>query len=42
MKKSFVTITPDNGSNNGALSVVCDQNEDSDAREISVSIAGGG
>ena len=42
MKKSFVTVTPDNGSNNGALFVVCDQNEDSDAREINVSITGEG
>lgn len=41
MKKSFVTVTPDSGSNNGSLSVTADANSDSDRSEI-ITVAGGG
>lgn len=41
MKKSFVTVTPDNGNNNGSLSVTADANND-DARSEIVTVAGGG
>lgn len=40
MKKSFVTVTPDNGSNNGSLSVTADANTD-DARSEIITIKGG-
>lgn len=40
MKKSFATVTPDNGNSNGSLSVTADANT-GDARETSISIAGG-
>lgn len=41
MKKSFVTVTPDSGSNNGTLNVTADFNQDQDRSETIV-VAGGG
>lgn len=41
MKKSFVTVTPDSGSNNGTLNVTADFNQDQDRSETIV-IAGRG
>jgi hypothetical protein len=41
MKKSFITVTPDNGNNNESLSVTADANS-GNARETSISIEGGG
>ena len=41
MKKSFVTVTPDSGSNNGTLNVTADLNQDQDRSETIV-VAGGG
>lgn len=41
MKKNFVTVTPDTGSNNGSLSVTVDENT-SDARSEIITVAGGG
>lgn len=41
MKKSFVTVTPDSGSNNGTLNVTANSNQDQDRSETIV-VAGGG
>lgn len=41
MKKSFVTVTPDSGSNNGTLNATADFNQDQDRSETIV-VAGGG
>lgn len=41
MKKSFVTVTPDSGSNNGTLNVIADFNQDQDRSETIV-VAGEG
>lgn len=41
MKKSFVTVTPDSGSNNGTLNVTADFNQDQNRSETIV-VAGGG
>lgn len=41
MKKSFVTVIPDNGNNNESLLVTADGNND-DARSEIVTVAGGG
>lgn len=41
MKKSFVTVTPDSGSNNGTLNVTANFNQDQDRSETIV-VAGGG
>ena len=41
MKKSFVTVTPDSGSNNGTLNVTADFNQDQDRSETIV-VAGDG
>lgn len=41
MKKSFVTVTPDSGSNNGTLNVTADFNQDQDRSETIV-VAGEG
>lgn len=41
MKKSFVTVTPDSGSNNGTLNVTVDFNQDQDRSET-IFIVGGG
>ena len=41
MKKSFITVTPDSGSNNGTLNVTTDFNQDQDRSETIV-VAGGG
>lgn len=41
MKKSFVTVTPDSGSNNGTLNVTADSNQDQDRSETIV-VAGSG
>lgn len=41
MKKSFVTVTPDNGNNNGSLSVTADANTGGARSEI-ITIEGGG
>lgn len=41
MKKDFVTVTPDTGSGDKALSFVTDANP-GNARETSISIEGGG
>lgn len=41
MKKNFVTVTPDTGSNNGSLSVTADENT-SDARSEIIAVSGGG
>lgn len=41
MKKSFVAVTPDSGSNNGTLNVTADFNQDQDRSETIV-VAGGG
>lgn len=41
MKKSFVTVTPDSGSNNGTLNVTADFNQDQDRNETIV-VAGEG
>lgn len=40
MKKSFVTVTPDSGSNNGTLNVTVDFNQDQDRSETIV-VTGG-
>lgn len=40
MKKDFVTVTPDSGSNDGSLSVVCDAGDA--AASTIISVAGGG
>lgn len=43
MKKSFVTVTPDSGSNNGTLNVTADFNQDQDQdRSETIVVAGGG
>lgn len=36
MKKSFVTVTPDSGSNNGTLNATADFNQDQDRSEMIV------
>lgn len=41
MKKSFITVSPDSGSNNGTLNVTADFNQDQDRSETIV-VAGGG
>lgn len=41
MKKNFVTVTPDTGSNNGSLSVTADENT-SDARSEIIAVSGEG
>lgn len=41
MKKSFVTVTPDSGSNNGTLNVTADFNQDPDRSETIVVVGGG-
>lgn len=41
MKKNFVTVTPDTGSNNGSLSVTVDKNT-GEARSEIIIVAGGG
>lgn len=41
MKKSFVTVTPDSGSNNGTLNVTADFNQDQDRSETII-VAGRG
>lgn len=42
MKKSFVTVTPDSGSNNGTLNVTADSNQDQDRSETIVVVGRGG
>ena len=41
MKKSFVTVTPDSGINNGTLNVTADFNQDQDRSETIVVVGGG-
>lgn len=41
MKKSFVAVTPDSGSNNGTLNVTADFNQDRDRSETIVVVGGG-
>ena len=41
MKKSFITVSPDSGSNNGTLNVTADSNQDQDRSETIV-VAGEG
>lgn len=40
MKKSFVTVTPDSGSNNSALKATADFNQDQDRSETIVVVEG--
>ena len=42
MKKSFITITPDTGQNNGTLSVKADANENYFIRSATFKVEGGG
>ena len=39
-KKSFVTVTPDLGSNNGTLNATADFNQDQDRSEMIVVVGG--
>lgn len=41
MKKSFVTVTPDSGSNNSTLNATADFNQDQDRSEMIVVVGGG-
>lgn len=41
MKKSFITVSPDSGSNNGTLNVTADFNQDQDRSEMIVVVGGG-
>lgn len=41
MKKSFVTVIPDSGSNNGTLNATADFNQDQDRSETIVVVGGG-
>lgn len=40
MKKSFVIVTPDSGSNNGTLNAIADFNQDQDRSEMIVVVGG--
>lgn len=40
MKKSFVIVTPDSGSNNGTLNATTDFNQDQDRSEMIVVVGG--
>lgn len=40
MKKSFVIVTPDSGSNNGTLNATVDFNQDQDRSEMIVVVGG--
>ena len=42
MKKSFITVTPDTGQNNGTLSVNADKNENYVSRYATFKVEGGG
>lgn len=42
MKKSFITVTPDTGQNNGTLSVNADKNENYASRYATFKVEGGG
>lgn len=42
MKKSFITVTPDTGQNNGTLSVNADNNENYASRYATFKVEGGG
>ena len=42
MKKSFITVTPDTGQNNGTLSVNADTNESCVRRHTTFKVEGGG
>lgn len=41
MKKSFVIVTPDSGSNNGTLNATADFNQGQDRNEMIVVVGGG-
>lgn len=40
MKKSFVTVIPDSGSNNGTLNATVDFNQDQDRSKMIVVVGG--
>lgn len=42
MNKAFITVTPDTGQNNGALSVNADKNENYASRYATFKVEGGG